>query len=90
MAGIEGDDDIKLNLYPNPNNGIFNLTLFEMPEGEAQIRLLDELGQVIYACVLQNQSQSFDFSYLKAATYYFQLTTGGKSITKTFIITHKY
>jgi hypothetical protein len=61
-----------------------------MPRGKVELRLVDELGQVLYANELQSQTQMFDFSYLRAATYYLQLTTQKGSITKTFIITHKY
>jgi hypothetical protein len=90
FAGLNDLDDIEMTLYPNPNNGIFTLELSEMPRGKVELRLVDELGQVLYANQLQNQTQSFDFSYLRAATYYLQLITTNGSITKTFIITHKY
>jgi hypothetical protein len=90
FAGLDTEDEIELNLYPNPNNGIFTLSLSQMPEGDTEIRLVNEIGQVVFASQLQSQTQTFDFSYLRAATYYFQIINTGKTITKTFIITNKY
>jgi len=90
LAGLDDLDGIDLTLYPNPSNGIFTLSLSDMPRGKVLLRLVDELGQVIYANELQAQTQTYDFSYLRAATYYVQLITNNGSVTKPIIITHKY
>jgi hypothetical protein len=37
-----------------------------------------------------NQMTQYDFSYLKAGTYYLQVVNGNKSVTKTIIITQQY
>jgi len=90
FAGLGNIDNLEISLYPNPSNGIFTLSLSQVPAPNTQIRLVDELGQVLYANALQSQTQSFDFSYLRAATYYVQVISSEYSITKTIIITHKY
>ena len=90
LAGVNELSDTDLLLYPNPSNGVFTLTLSQLANAKPEIRLIDLLGHVLYSNELQNQTQSFDFSYLDAGTYYMQLLTPNGIITKTFIITHKY
>ena len=40
-------DQLTIQLYPNPNNGRFNLNLVELPE-EAQVIIYNALGQIVY------------------------------------------
>jgi hypothetical protein len=90
-SGIEGETtDHGLNVFPNPGNGVITVSLQELPVGGAQIRLLDQLGQVLYTNQIQGLTQVFDFSYLSAATYYVQIVGENIHATRTIIITHKY
>jgi hypothetical protein len=82
--------NIELMLYPNPSDGTFTLRLSDMPRNGATLRLMDNLGQMIYAGTLQSQSQSYDFSYLKAGTYYLQLIGDDINISRPIIITHQH
>jgi hypothetical protein len=77
-------------IYPNPGSGIFTLSLSEMPVENTEIRLIDALGQVLYAGVLQNQVQQFDFSGLASATYYLLITNNNGHLSKPVIIRHNY
>jgi hypothetical protein len=83
-------EELGANIYPNPSNGIFTIELNQMPSADAQIRIIDELGQVVFVSPLVNQTSSYDFSYLKAATYYVQVMSNEGNFTKTIIITQKY
>jgi hypothetical protein len=90
-SGIEeAGADLGLNVFPNPGNGVITVSLDELPVGGAQIRLLDQLGQVLYTNQIQGLTQVFDFSYLSAATYYVQIVGENIHATRTIIITHKY
>jgi len=82
--------DITMNLYPNPSNGIFTIELTSMPRGNTEMRVVDELGQVVYVTMLTSQIQTFDLSTLRAATYYVQVLSNDANFTKVIIITHKY
>jgi len=77
-------------VYPNPNSGIFTLSLSEMPTENTEIRLVDGLGQVLYSGILQNQVQQFDFSHLASATYYLLITNNNGHISKPVIVRHNY
>jgi subtilisin-like proprotein convertase family protein len=89
-ADVTTEPGIEFTLYPNPSNGIFNLSLIDMPREKTEIRLMDNLGQVIFVGELKDMTQSYDFSYLRAAVYYLQIVNEKSSITKQIIITHNY
>jgi hypothetical protein len=90
LTSIETQPRLSGVLYPNPSNGIFTLELSEMPRGQAEIRITDALGQVLFSSVIMNQTQYYDFSHFRAATYYLQVITNEGSFTKQLIITHNY
>ena len=77
-------------VYPNPGSGIFTVSLSEMPTVNTEVRLVDALGQVLYAGMLQGQIQTFDFSHLASATYYLLITNENSHISKPVIIRHDY
>ncbi|MFZ4785055.1 MAG: T9SS type A sorting domain-containing protein, partial [Flavobacteriales bacterium] len=48
MADLQTAD--RVNLYPNPNNGSeFHIQLNSVESGEAQIRILDSFGKLVYS-----------------------------------------
>jgi hypothetical protein len=86
----DAGEEITMTIYPNPSTGVFNLLLSALPVDNAQIRVLDALGQVLYVNTITSQNTYYDFSYLRAATYYIQVVTDEGSFTKQIIITHGY
>lgn len=89
-SGIEEVDAFEMDIFPNPSNGIFTLSFAELPSGQTSVKLMDAIGKVIYSNDIMNQMTQYDFSYLKAGTYYLQVVNGNKSVTKTIIITQQY
>lgn len=83
-------EDVTMNIYPNPSNGIITVELSSMPDGNTEIRVMNEIGQVIYVAELTAQISTIDLSTLRAANYYVQVITPNAHYTKTIIITHKY
>lgn len=77
-------------VYPNPGNGIFTLTLSEMPSSNAELKMVNALGQVIYTGALTAQVQQYDFSYLASGTYYLLITSNNGQISKPLIIKQGY
>ena len=79
----------RLNIFPNPNEGIFNLS-FDLPnEGATSIRIFNSSGRLIY----QNDMQKFtgrfnervDLSSKAKGTYFLAVSQNGKTITKKVI-----
>lgn len=77
-------------VYPNPGNGIFTLTLSELPAANTEIKMVNALGQVIYSSGLTSQVQQFDFSYLASGTYYLLISSSEGHISKPVIIRQNY
>ena len=79
----------KLNIFPNPNDGIFNLT-FDLPNrGQTTIRIFNGVGRLVYQNDMQQFSGKFtdrlDISNRAKGIYFLEVTQDGKSITKKVI-----
>ncbi len=74
--GVNEFADTRINIFPNPTSGIFNLSMNIWPE-KIQIQLLDARGQVINNYEIYNkpsgQSHSFDLSPLPKGVYFLKL-----------------
>lgn len=89
---IRADSDLfmqSLEVYPNPNNGAFNLS-FELPEdGAAEVKVFDMLGNEIHSESLSGfsgrYSRMIDISDNAQGTYFLQITQNGKSFTQKII-----
>ena len=79
-------EQLKVNLYPNPNNGIFNL---ELPVEEYNsLKIFTITGVLIYSKELNGESVvKIDISSIaKAGIYMVALQSGSKISTKKIII----
>lgn len=93
MASSTGQQNIKeqdLKLYPNPNNGVFQVTL-ESEEAIAQINynVMDLTGSVIQSGSINSGSKNtFEISIpgLGAGIYNLQLNIDGRSVNKKILI----
>jgi len=79
-------------LYPNPNNGIFNIqiNLLENTKMNASIynnqgRIVKNIGDFVYDEFNQKQNKEVDVSGLTSGIYYLILSGNNKKITKPFI-----
>lgn len=78
-----GDVDLidKISVYPNPNNGIFNVET-EGLDGTITISVSNVSGQVIYTKTLNTQGESLESVDLKqygAGVYFIKMEYGDKS-----------
>ena len=80
--GIEKEDEKPtFNIVPNPNNGIFDLTLKNMNSGAYVI--LDVYGNRVLEGTFDNQDKvSIDISGLRTNLYFVKITSGGTTINK--------
>ena len=79
-----------LQLYPNPNEGLFNLS-FELPEREETlIRIYNEQARAIYEYELGEFSGDFsdqvDISQNGTGTYFLEIRQGKKAMTQKIIL----
>ena len=77
-------------MFPNPNDGVFNLQ-FDLPEkAETTIRIFSAAGRLLYQSNLGEFSGDFqdriDISNNPIGTYFLQIMQGKKSLSKKVIV----
>lgn len=80
----------RLNVFPNPSQGEFNLKFFLPNNAPTNIRIFNSSGQLIYSNDLGNFEgdfmERFDLTDNPAGTYYLMIQQNDLSITKKVII----
>lgn len=77
------------NLYPNPNNGTFNLSFDAESTNPVEVSVFDLSGREIYTKRYTNQSlfnESIDLGAIQSAVYLLKVKNGNKSITKKLVV----
>lgn len=79
----------KLNIFPNPNDGVFNL-MFDLPnKGQTSVQIFNSTGRLIYQNDMQTFSGLFkdriDISTNAKGIYFLAVIQNGKSITQKVI-----
>ena len=88
-VGIDNTSAYSLEIFPNPSNGIFNVS-FEDFSDEVNLEILNHMGNQVYTKMV-NVSNSgnmliIDISFRASGTYYLKLISGSKIYTKKIII----
>ena len=78
------------NIYPNPNNGTFQIALEDKHTGAIDVKVFDQLGQQVYSKKYQSKSEKFEKSInlnnLANGNYNVVIQYGSTSKTQQFII----
>jgi len=79
-----------LNIYPNPTTGNINLNLSLENDSEAQVLIVNRLGQTVYNNQVQlvkgDNQFNLNLDNLSNGSYYLKLETKNKVISKPFVI----
>jgi len=81
LSGVEDVEIVNFNVYPNPNNGQFSISI----EEEASYELLSTTGKLVDNGVLNSGINILQLD-LPKGMYYFKATTAYASKAKTVII----
>jgi hypothetical protein len=85
-VGIENLSEINVySTYPNPSNGIFNISFSTSVDTPKEMKLINSIGQVIHQSVIKETNQRFDFSFLPAGNYLIGISDG-KNISHVQIV----
>lgn len=80
----------EFNVWPNPNNGRFSMTLRGEAMGDLQVSFTNVLGQVILNDKIDfrsgNVTKEFAFNELAAGVYIFQVRSGNKALYKKVVV----
>ncbi len=87
--GMNEFAETRINIYPNPSTGIFNLSMNVWPE-KTQIELLDARGQSLRIYEIDNKpnghSHTFDLSNQPKGVYLIKITGGGMAEVSKVVI----
>jgi hypothetical protein len=73
-----------LNVYPNPNNGVFKVSAKE----DASIRIENELGQVVAIFELNEENHHvFEVSQLAGGVYFINIQQGSERSSEKIVVT---
>ncbi|MES2555365.1 MAG: T9SS type A sorting domain-containing protein [Bacteroidota bacterium] len=79
-----------LVLYPNPNNGLFNVQIENLVTNDLLMEIVDQTGRTIQtqlvAAVNGSHTQAFDVSQLQTGVYTVRLTSNGKTSLARFVL----
>ena len=78
----EIDNDLYINVYPNPNNGILYINTALGNVNEMNVELFDALGQSVYTKYFKGgiNQKSIDISNFKDGVYFIKLTYDNKEV----------
>lgn len=83
-------DDIGLMVYPNPNNGIFQLSFFFSTPDNTSVSLVNTLGQKVYEASYPNFSGQFfgqvALGGLASGMYVLKVIHGGNTYTRKMLV----
>jgi hypothetical protein len=86
---IEDNSFEAFNIYPNPNQGSFNIELSSTYSDETTIQVYDLLGKLVYEKEFLNNSsllKSVDLSNPSSGVYIVKVNQGKSSISKKLIV----
>jgi len=83
--GYDNYDDTNINIYPNPNAGIFHIFL----DGEGTVNtveIFDSLGKKVYSKRYNNQKNISIESNLPAGIYFLKIIANNRTQFKTLVV----
>jgi hypothetical protein len=81
-------DQIAFTVYPNPSNGLFNISMSGAITETTDITIYDAIGKLVYQSEMNSFETQVDLSKLADGTYYVRLNQGdNKSTIKPIVIT---
>lgn len=82
-------DKIQAFVYPNPNNGNFNLKIENSGDGKLSVRIFNQLGQAIVTDERSGNAaydEKFDLSSMPSGLYFIQIQAGGERLSRSVFI----
>jgi hypothetical protein len=71
-----------INLFPNPNNGLFTVQITK----SAEIKIYNRFGDIIYNQTIKSPNQQIDLSDQPKGVYFLEIICAGKSEQSKFVL----
>jgi hypothetical protein len=80
----------KINLFPNPNQGQFQICVSKMAQEEISINIIDLSGKIIYnrniKPISNNETIDMELNGLNKGLYFIEIFTNEEKVTQTISI----
>lgn len=90
VVGVEDGLSAQVDVYPNPNQGSFNLSFESTVSKDAKVEVLDLYGRTVYVQELENingtVNQRIDLGDQAAGTYFLRVISGDQVMTRRIIV----
>jgi len=86
-TGVEAVESAGVNLYPNPNNGVFVVDIQGM--GNASVTILNSIGSVVYyenAIATENRKMNIDLSQQAEGIYFVKVQNDKETIIEKIVL----
>ena len=80
---------VNIHIYPNPNNGLFKLTINDVKSGSPGIEIMNIYGQVLYRNVINDPtgfSESIDLTKFGKGLYFLRINDGNYTKVEKILI----
>jgi hypothetical protein len=81
----EVNTSISMNIYPNPNLGVFTIEAHSLNKGNIEVQIFNTLGQVIDAFPINDDKHTVDITGYESGIYSVRLTDGTSVLTQRVI-----
>lgn len=87
FVGMEELSSEAIKVFPNPSNGLFNVSLNGSFEGEFTAKVMDLSGREVYSNSIENKNMfAIDLSNSSSGTYIVQLASDKVLVTKRIVV----
>lgn len=80
------NNNLEFNIFPNPNNGQFEINYSSSTNHNTEVKVLDVLGKVVYQTELSTNRTTIDLTNQAEGIYYVVLKCDGKFVIKKVIL----
>lgn len=85
-ASIEEYDWLNFQLYPNPSNGTFEITLANASNANYDIQVRDITGRIVYSSSINGNTHTVELNEVGSGSYFIQLSGSNVTLNKKVIV----
>jgi hypothetical protein len=79
-------DEVKIDVYPNPCQGKFNVRFSELPEEKSRVEVTDVSGRKVISRMITDTLEEFELNNFTAGMYFVKSVIGSKEYVHKLIV----
>lgn len=76
----------EFQVFPNPDNGVFQINLPIIPQGECEVLITNTKGEVVHRQIVDNKTGTINLNELTAGNYWLGMMTPQKVYTQKLVL----